>query len=295
MTKEKRNEVYFDQQLKKTIEETRIDEEAELCGIRLRVPKANMQQLRNYEDFIRMETPMRKLQYLKRTLLNTRQIRKTLDIRKFADIKKRELALWKEKPNRIIAKKINLQRLKNRVARKLELTTRGEKKKTHECPVYMCGCKFTTEEELVMHYNSEHADLVNLGLRLEMSKTKRRDLRQRRREQQANSMIMDGIDDPNLSQTDSDASFEDEGAGLRQEGDDPMITAAERRIGAGNDSRGCDVYGYRKQTSINPAECDSDLEDLLELEKIELARKHKPSSSDPMRKKMMNDRAYRRG
>jgi len=43
MTKEKRNEVYFDQQLKKTIEETRIDEEAELCGIRLRVSKANVQ------------------------------------------------------------------------------------------------------------------------------------------------------------------------------------------------------------------------------------------------------------
>ena len=118
---------------------------------------------------------MRKLQYLKRTLLNTRQIRKTLDIRKFADIKRRDLALWKEKPNRIIAKKINLQRLKNRVARKLELTTRGEKAKTFECPVYMCGCKFATEEELVNHYNTEHADLVNLGLRLEMSKTKRRD------------------------------------------------------------------------------------------------------------------------
>ena len=43
MSKEKRSEIYFDQQLKKTIEETRIDEETELCGIRLRMPKINVQ------------------------------------------------------------------------------------------------------------------------------------------------------------------------------------------------------------------------------------------------------------
>lgn len=81
---------------------------------------------------------MRKLQYLRRTMYNTRQIRKTLDIRKFAENKGRTLALWKEKPKRIIEKKINIKRLKKRVARRLELTNTGEKMQSYGCPVYLC-------------------------------------------------------------------------------------------------------------------------------------------------------------
>lgn len=66
---------------------------------------------------------------------------------------------------------------------------------------------------------------MKLGLRLEMSKTKRRDLRRRRREQQATSMLIDGVEDANMSQTDSDESVDGE-AGRRLEDDDPMILDA---------------------------------------------------------------------
>lgn len=120
-----------------------------------------------------------------------------------------------------------------------------------------------------------------------MSKTKRKDLRRRRREQQATSMLIDGVEDPNMSQTDSedsaDSAINKRDLYHRPEEDDPMILDAQRRIGAGLDGRGRDVYGYRRDQYMNPAECDSDLEDLLELERIELARRQKPSN-DSMRK-----------
>lgn len=39
--------------------------------------------------------------------------------------------------------------------------------------MYLCNCSFKTEEELLEHYEKEHADLVQLGLTLRKSKKKR--------------------------------------------------------------------------------------------------------------------------
>ena len=69
------------------MDEQRFEEDYELAGIKVRVPKIGVSMLKPMEAFITSETPVRKLQFLKRTLFNTRQIKKTLDIRKFTEVK----------------------------------------------------------------------------------------------------------------------------------------------------------------------------------------------------------------
>lgn len=51
----------------------------------------------------------------------------------------------------------------------------GEQPKKYECPVYQCKCRFHTEDELLEHYETAHADLVELGLRLRRSKKSKRE------------------------------------------------------------------------------------------------------------------------
>ena len=61
----------------------RVDEESEINEIKLKMPHINISNIIGYEDFILNENPKRKLEFLLKTLYNTKQIKKTLDIRKF--------------------------------------------------------------------------------------------------------------------------------------------------------------------------------------------------------------------
>jgi len=63
-------------------------EEKEICGIRIKMPHYNIGHLHNYEHFLNQETPKNKLRFLMKTLYNKKQIRKTLDLRKMAQIRK---------------------------------------------------------------------------------------------------------------------------------------------------------------------------------------------------------------
>jgi len=51
----------------------------------------------------------------------------------------------------------------------------GEIKNKYSCPVYLCKSKHPTEDSLIDHYNKEHAELVNLGLKLKRSKKARKE------------------------------------------------------------------------------------------------------------------------
>lgn len=67
-------------------------------------------------------------------------------------------------------------------------------KNKYECPVYLCTSRHPTEDSLVDHYNKEHTDLVNLGLKLRKSKKARNEEKLRKAKDKANRIV---IDDPN--------------------------------------------------------------------------------------------------
>ena len=75
---------------------------------------------------------------------------------------------------------------------------------------------------MVKHYNEEHQDLVKLGLRIELSKAKRKELRRERRKKKAQGIIMG--EPVEMSETDSQESTE---YGTRPYPEqDPLISAA---------------------------------------------------------------------
>lgn len=165
------------------MDELAVEEDNEMCGIKLKVPRINLQNIKAIEDFIKLESPQRKLKLLRRTLFNSRRIRKTLDIRMFTERKPKMLKLWRDQPNKIIKQKINIRRIKERVKRRLQLTRPqiDLEKPSHPCPVYLCPAQFhATEDELIDHYNRHHKDLVDLGLTIEHSKTTKRDKKVRK-------------------------------------------------------------------------------------------------------------------
>jgi hypothetical protein len=64
-------------------------------------------------------------------------------------------------------------RIKRRVQKQMQIDS-GEIKNKHECPVYLCGKKFAEEDHLIDHFNSQHIELVELGIKLKKSKATRR-------------------------------------------------------------------------------------------------------------------------
>ena len=84
-------------------------EEKEVCGIRVKMPHINFQKLSNYESFLHNENPKRKLQFLSKTLFNTKHIKKTLDLRKLAELERvNALKSWKDVPERMVKQRINI-------------------------------------------------------------------------------------------------------------------------------------------------------------------------------------------
>ena len=80
---------------------------------------------------------------------------------------------------------MNPRQLKIRAKRRVEqqrMLETGEKPKKYECPVYLCKCKYHTEDELLEHYDKDHAELVQLGLQLRRSKKSKRELQRKKDE-----------------------------------------------------------------------------------------------------------------
>lgn len=84
--------------------------------------------------------------------------------------------VWDDQAEKILKQKIDIRRLKLRVknrfinSRKIGTIVRPQ---IFECPVYLCKFSHQVEQGLIDHYDKEHADLVELGLRLIKSRETR--------------------------------------------------------------------------------------------------------------------------
>lgn len=101
--KDAQREQQFDDQLRKTLGELKVTDDVEIEGVKLKMPHMNVAAVNGYDLFLRNESPKKILRFLRKTLYNTRQIKKTLDLRKFARMQLTgQLDRWKEQPDRII-------------------------------------------------------------------------------------------------------------------------------------------------------------------------------------------------
>ena len=98
-----KKESAFDINLQKSMNELKM-EEIELCGkIRVKMPHLNLNNLKGYEFFLTQESYKNKLQFLKKTIYNSRQIKKTLDLRKYSEIERKpRLKMWKDRPDKML-------------------------------------------------------------------------------------------------------------------------------------------------------------------------------------------------
>lgn len=116
-----KREVQFDQQLRKTLKELKVAEECEIEGVKLKMPHMNVTVLNGYEPFLKNESPKNVLRLLRKTLYNTQQTKKTLDIRKHQKLQSTvDAARWREQPDRVIHQKTNSRLLKMRAKRRVE-------------------------------------------------------------------------------------------------------------------------------------------------------------------------------
>lgn len=208
------------------------------------MPFYNIGKLQGYEYFLCQETYKNKLKFLFKTLYNTKQIKKTLDLRKMAELQRTNaLASWQNQPEKIIKQKINIRKIKmrvqNRVLRKKNMVDKSSHK--HKCPVYLCKFSHPEEDGLVTHYNAEHEELVELGLKLVKSKETRDTEKQKKMHEEANKIYLNTEkDDADDKKNKSEESFSE------MSGEDEL-----------------DIFGEYNDN-------DSELEELMQLEKIEI-------------------------
>ena len=111
----------------------------------------------------------------------------------------------------------------------------------HKCPVYKCTFSAKTEDELIAHYEEQHADLVKLGMKL----TKSDETRKQQKHKKKNTItILD------------DHKKKDKGAESDKESESSFS-----------------VYENSGESDCSSDSVNSELEDLYELEKIELAKR----------------------
>lgn len=82
-----KKEQYFDQSIKKALSEIKMNDH-EIQGIKVKMPRLNLTNIWSFQSFLENETHGRKFQFLRKTLLNTKQIKKTLDIRKMEELQR---------------------------------------------------------------------------------------------------------------------------------------------------------------------------------------------------------------
>ena len=121
--------------------------------------------------------------------------------------------------------------------------------------------------------------MVKLGFKIELSRAARRAAKEKRKEQRANALLLDGADaadngaqrkDADMSETDSydsDVANRYENDTNQQQEPDRDIAQCQRRALNGFNQNGTSLFGYGQGLSLYPREDDSDLEDLYELEK----------------------------
>jgi hypothetical protein len=67
------------------------------------------------------ENSKNKLKFLTETIYNSKQIKKTLDLRKLGELERsKALKEWKMMPEKIVKQKINIRRIKLRVKKRIE-------------------------------------------------------------------------------------------------------------------------------------------------------------------------------
>ena len=66
------------------------------------MPHLNFNKVTGYESFLNSESYKNKLKFLKSTVYNIKQIKKTLDLRKFSELEKGQLKRWRAMPNQMI-------------------------------------------------------------------------------------------------------------------------------------------------------------------------------------------------
>jgi len=118
-----------------------------------------------------------------------------------------------------------------------------------KCPVYLCKGGYQTESDMLAHYNSSHKDLVDLGLTMVKSK----ETRSIEKKQRTNKIVLNTEEDTQTKPDDEDSFSEESHEDVE------------------------DIYKDTEGIS-------SELEDLLELEKIELNRKRQRRDQRQLRR-----------
>ena len=156
-----------------------------------------------------------------------------------------------------------------RVRRRLEQERlkQGDVKKNFECPVYLCYCKFATEDDLITHYNEKHKELVELGLTLRKSKKTRREEKEKKMREMANKI-----------QIETDLNKKKEAEQEQSSDNSDLDEDSNEEFGKDQDNEQIDLYGpngrgLMKLGVDGDIDNDSDLEDLLAIEKMQLEKK----------------------
>jgi len=86
-----------------------------------------------------------------------------------------------------------------------------EAENNFKCPVYMCEYFHAAEDGLLKHYNSEHKDLVQLGLKLMKSKETRQQEKKQKLRMKANRIVLNTEqEDDRANKSEAESSFSEE-------------------------------------------------------------------------------------
>ena len=156
----------------------------------------------------------------------------------------------------------------------------GATSNPHKCPVYKCTFSAKTEDELIAHYEDQHADLVKLGMKL----TKSDETRKQQKHKKKNTITIGAESDKESESSfsvyensdESDCSNDSVNSGLEDLYELEKIELAkrkERRQGRGRPQRG---GGYDEDPQLDDDIADEDDPDSQENE--DGLRKQKASS-----------------
>lgn len=172
----------------------------------------------------------------------------------------------------------------------------GEVKKNFECPVYLCFCKFASEDDLIKHYNKEHQELVDLGLTLRKSKNTRKEERDKKLKEIANKISIE-TEPVDKKKEDPEGEQSSDNSDLDEDSNDLNGGSFERKGNAQKDQESFDLYGPGGKGLLKPGvdgdiDNDSDLEDLFVLEKFHLEKKKRREDRRQTRRQQRDPRTY---
>lgn len=83
-----KKEQLMDQGLKHALKELKIEDMYEVQDIRLKMPRMNLTNFEHWDTFLENPDCSKKLKFLQKTVYNTKQIKKTLDLRKMSELER---------------------------------------------------------------------------------------------------------------------------------------------------------------------------------------------------------------